>query len=235
VAIDPLSLINMPLKVWIALGIEFLVFALLLFLAAGTIMWTAGWAFLILFFGGAMAITLVLARLDPALLDERMKPPIQPGQPLWDRIFLCAVILLWLGWLILMGLDAVRFRWSVMPIWLQLIGLVGIALSFWICYRTFRENTFLAPVVRIQKERGHKVISTGPYSIVRHPLYSAVLIMLPSTGLMLGSWYGLASSFLINAAIVFRTWMEDDKLKQELDGYADYAVRVRYRLLPFVW
>ena len=80
-------------------------------------------------FGGAMAITLVLARLDPALLEERMKPPIQPGQPLWDRIFLCAVILLWLGWLILMGLDAVRFRWSVMPIWLQLIGLVGIALS----------------------------------------------------------------------------------------------------------
>jgi protein-S-isoprenylcysteine O-methyltransferase Ste14 len=225
----------MPVKVWIALGVEFLVFALLLFVAAGTIMWPAGWAFLILFFGGAIAITLVLARLDPALLAERMKPPFQPGQPLWDKIFLSAMILLWLGWLILMGLDAVRFRWSVMPKWLQLIGPVGISLSFWICYRTFRENTFLAPVVRIQKERGHKVISTGPYSIVRHPLYSAVLVMLPSTALMLGSWYGVAASFLINAAIVFRTWMEDGKLKQELDGYADYAVRVRYRLLPFIW
>jgi protein-S-isoprenylcysteine O-methyltransferase Ste14 len=225
----------MPVKVWIVLGVEFLVFALLLFLPAGTMMWSAGWAFLILFFGGAMAITLVLARHDPALLAERMKPPIQPGQPLWDKILLCVVILLWLAWLVLMGLDAVRFRWSVMPKWLQLIGVVGVALSFWICYRTFRENTFLAPVVRIQKERGHKVISTGPYSIVRHPLYSAVLIMLLSTALMLGSWYGVAASFLINAAIVFRTWMEDCKLKRELDGYAAYAVRVRYRLLPFVW
>lgn len=225
----------MPVKVWIVLGVEFLVFALLLFLPAGTIMWSAGWAFLILFFAGAVAITLVLARHDPALLAERMKPPIQPGQPLWDKILLCVVILLWLGWLILMGLDAVRFRWSVMSKWLQLIGAVGIALSFWVCYRVFRENTFLAPVVRIQKERGHKVISTGPYSIVRHPLYSAALIMLPSTALMLGSWYGVAVSFLINAAIVFRTWMEDCKLKRELDGYAAYAVRVPYRLLPFVW
>jgi protein-S-isoprenylcysteine O-methyltransferase Ste14 len=225
----------MPVKVWIVLGVEFLVFALLLFLPAGTIMWSAGWAFLILFFAGAVAITLVLARHDPALLAERMKPPIQPGQPLWDKILLCVVILLWLGWLILMGLDAVRFRWSVMSKWLQLIGAVGIALSFWICYRVFRENTFLAPVVRIQKERGHKLISTGPYSIVRHPLYSAALIMLPSTALMLGSWYGVAVSFLINAAIVFRTWMEDCKLKRELDGYAAYAVRVPYRLLPFVW
>jgi len=225
----------MPGKVWIVLGVECLVFALLLFLSAGTIKWSAGWAFLILFFGGAMAITLVLARHDSALLAERMKPPIQPGQPLWDKILLCVVILLWLAWLILMGLDAVRFRWSVMPEWLQWIGVVGIALSFWICYRTFRENTFLAPVVKIQKERGHKVISTGPYAIVRHPLYSAVLIMLPSTGLMLGSWYGVAASFLINAAIIFRTWMEDGKLKQELDGYAAYADRVRYRLLPFVW
>jgi len=225
----------MPVKVWIVLGVEFLVFALLLFLPAGTIMWSAGWAFLILFFAGAVAITLVLARHDPALLAERMKPPIQPGQPLWDKILLCVVILLWLGWLILMGLDAVRFRWSVMSKWLQLIGAVGIALSFWICYRVFRENTFLAPVVRIQKERGHKVISTGPYSIVRHPIYSAALIMLPSTALMLGSWYGVAVSFLINAAIVFRTWMEDCKLKRELDGYAAYAVRVPYRLLPFVW
>jgi len=111
----------------------------------------------------------------------------------------------------------------------------GLALSFWISYRTFWENTFLAPVVKIQKERGHKVVSTGPYAVVRHPLYSAVLIMLPSTALMLGSWYGLAASFLISGAIIFRTVMEDRKLTRELDGYADYAARVRYRLVPLVW
>ena len=225
----------MPAKVWIVIGVEFLIFAVLLFISAGTILWPAGWAFIILFFGGAVGITFVLARYDPALLEERMKSPIQRDQPLWDKIFLCLAIVLWLGWLILMGLDAGRFHWSVMPIGLQAAGGASVALSFWICYRTFRENTFLAPVVKIQKERGHKVVSTGPYAVVRHPLYSAVLIMLPSTALMLGSWYGLAGSFLINGAILFRTVMEDRKLMRELEGYEDYAARVRYRLVPFIW
>jgi protein-S-isoprenylcysteine O-methyltransferase Ste14 len=225
----------MPTKVWIVMGIEFLIFALLLFVSAGTLAWPAGWAFMILFFGGGVAITFVLAREDPDLLEERMKSPIQRNQPLWDKILLCIVIVLWLGWLVLMGLDAGRFRWSVMPYWLQLAGGAAVVVTFWICYRTFRENTFLAAVVRIQKERGHKVVSTGPYAVVRHPLYSAVLIMLPSTALMLGSWYGLAASSLINGAIIFRTVMEDRTLTRELEGYADYAAHVRYRLVPFIW
>jgi protein-S-isoprenylcysteine O-methyltransferase Ste14 len=212
-----------------------LIFAVLLFISAGTILWPAGCAFIILFFGGAAGITFVLARYDPALLRERMKSPIQRDQPLWDKIFLCLVIVLWLGWLILMGLDAGRFHWSVMPVGLQVAGGAIVALAFWICYRTFRENTYLAPVVRIQKERGHKVVSTGPYAVVRHPLYSAVLIMLPSIALMLGSWYGLTGSFLIGGAILFRTVMEDQKLMRELEGYAEYAARVRYRLVPFIW
>src|SRR5580692_7367944 len=145
------------------------------------------------------------------------------------------VILLWLGWLILMGLDAVRFRWSVMPKWLQLIGVVGIVLSFWICYCTFRENTFLAPVVRIQKERGHKVISTGPYSIVRHPLYAGALLLMPATSLLLGSWYGVLGSVVVAAGVVIRTLMEEKTLLRELEGYPEYARRVRYRLIPFAW
>jgi protein-S-isoprenylcysteine O-methyltransferase Ste14 len=225
----------MSAKIWLVIGIEFLIFGLLLFVSAGTIAWLAGWEFMILFFGGALAITLVLARHDPSLLAERMKSPIQREQPLWDKIFLCLMIVLWLGWLILMGLDAGRYHWAVVPDWLQLTGIAGVVLAFWISYRTFRENTFLAPVVKIQKERGHQVVSTGPYAIVRHPLYSAVLIMLPSTALMLGSWYGVAASFVLNGAILFRTVMEDQTLKIELQGYPEYAARVRYRLVPFVW
>ena len=225
----------MPGRVWIVIGVEFLIFATLLFVSAGTLLWLAGWAFLLLFFGEAVVITFFLARHDPALLDERMKSPIQRDQPLWDKILLCFVIVLWLGWLILMGLDAGRYRWSVMPRWLPLAGAAGVVLSFWICNRTFRENTFLAPVVRIQKERGHTVVSTGPYAVVRHPLYSAVLIMLPSTALMLGSWYGLAVSFVLNGAILIRTVMEDRKLKLELPGYVEYATRIRYRLVPGIW
>ena len=107
--------------------------------------------------------------------------------------------------------------------------------SFAMMVRVFRENTFLTAEVRIQDERGHKVISTGPYAVVRHPLYSAVLIYLPSTALLLGSWWGLASSFLLSGGLAFRTAMEDRELRRGLEGYTQYAARVRYRLIPFVW
>ena len=225
----------MPAKVWITLAIEFAIFALLLFASAGTITWPAGWAFLILFFVAALIISLMLARHDPALLEERMKMRLQRGQPLWDKIFLPTLVFVWLGWLILMGLDTVRWRWSDMPTWLQIIGGTGIVFAFWIFYRTYQENTFLAAVVKIQRERGHRVISTGPYAVVRHPLYAGALILLPSTALLLGSWYGLLVSIGLIAAIVFRTIMEDRMLMRELEGYPEYAARVRYRLVPFAW
>ena len=96
-------------------------------------------------------------------------------------------------------------------------------------------NPFLAAVVRIQTERGQRVISTGPYATVRHPLYAAVLIYLPANALLLGSWYGLAVSFVLSIGIVFRTAMEDRELQRGLEGYAEYAARVRYRLIPLVW
>jgi protein-S-isoprenylcysteine O-methyltransferase Ste14 len=180
-------------------------------------------------------ITLFLARHDPALLAERMKMRVEKDQPLWDKVFLLAMMVGWCGWLPLMGLDAVRFRWSAMPLWLQCAGGALMLLSFRMIGHVFRENTFLAPVVRIQTERGHKVISTGPYAIVRHPLYAAVLIYLPANALLLGSWYGLAGSFVLSGGLVFRTAMEDRELRRGLAGYTEYAARVRYRLIPFVW
>jgi protein-S-isoprenylcysteine O-methyltransferase Ste14 len=145
------------------------------------------------------------------------------------------MIVVWCAWLVLMGLDAVRFHWSVMPVWLQCAAAALMVLSFRMIGRVFRENTFLAAVVKIQTERGHRVISTGPYAVVRHPLYSAVLIYLPATALLLGSWYGLAASFILSGGIAFRTAMEDRELRRGLEGYTEYAARVRYRLIPFVW
>lgn len=225
----------MGAKVWLTLAVEAVIFSALLFGAAGTIRWPAGWAYLILFFVGALWITLFLARHDPALLAERMKMRVEKDQPLWDKVFLLAMMVAWCGWLPLMGLDAVRFRWSAMPVWLQCAGGALMLLSFRMFGRVFRENTFLAPVVRIQTERGHKVISTGPYAIVRHPLYAAALIYLPANALLLGSWYGLAGSFVLSGGLVFRTAMEDRELHRGLAGYTEYAARVRYRLIPFVW
>jgi len=225
----------MGVKVWLTLAVEALIFSALLFGAAGTIRWPAGWAYLILFLVGALWITLFLARHDPALLAERMKLPVQKSQPLWDKILILLMFVAWCVWLVLMGLDAIRFRWSVMPVWLQCAGGALMLLSFRMFGRVFRENTFLAPVVRIQTERGHKVISTGPYAIVRHPLYAATLIYLPANALLLGSWHGLAASLVFAGLLVFRTAMEDRELRRGLAGYTEYAARVRYRLIPFVW
>ena len=225
----------MVIKVCIILGGEVLFFSALLFGAAGTVRWPAAWAYLILFVAGALWITLWLARRDPALLAERLKSPMQEGQPFWDKFFILLMTVAWCAWLVLIGLDAVRFRWSVMPLWLQCAGADLVVLSFWMIGRVFRENPFLTAVVRIQTERGHTVVSTGPYAIVRHPLYVSMLIYLPATALVLGSWAGLAASAVFVGALVFRTAMEDRELQRGLAGYPEYAARVRYRLIPFIW
>ncbi len=209
-------------KVWIKLGVNFLVFAVLLSGSSGTLVWPAAWAFLILFFGGLVLITRALARDDPALLDERMKPLIQKGQPLWDKIVMASFAGLFAFWLILIGLDAGRFRWSVMPAGLQWLGAGGILISMWVCSRIFQVNPFLA-----------KVVTKGPYGFVRHPLYAATLLLLPSAALMLGSWFGIAATIPLAGALILRKALEDRELHRRLDAYADYAQRVRCRLVPW--
>jgi protein-S-isoprenylcysteine O-methyltransferase Ste14 len=224
----------MNMKVWFGFGRGFLLCALPLFGAAGTLLWPAAWVFLALVFGAGLLITRMLAKHDPALLEERMKPIVQKDQPRWDRILLPILIVLWACWLALMGLDA-RYGWSAMPVWLQWIGGAGIALAMWLWFLIFRENTFLAPVVKIQTERGHKVVSTGPYAVVRHPMYAVALLLFAASTLLLGSWYGLIAALALAALLVLRTALEDRELKRGLAGYTDYAGRVRYRLIPLVW
>ena len=185
-----------------------LVFAALLFAAAGRLNWPAAWLFILVFFGLSQWVMLRLAYRDPALLAERLKPPMQRGQPLWDKIFLATMSLVWIGWLVLIGLDA-RFRWSVFPVPLQAAGAAGIALGYAIIARVLDENTFLAPVVKIQKERGHRVISTGPYAIVRHPMYAGAAILIPSVALMLGSWPGLAAALVMLGGLACRVPLEE--------------------------
>ena len=219
----------------LALIAEFAVFAALLFVSAGTVLWTAGWVFMAIFFGFALGITLWVGREDPELLAQRLSSPIQRGQPLWDRVFVAALLLLFVVWLILMPLDAVRFGWSVVPGWLQLLGAVGLALSFYVIFLTFRENTYLAPVVKLQQERDQSVVSTGPYRYVRHPLYASMFLFFPGGALLLGSWWGLLLCSVLLGLLVWRTAIEDRMLTNELAGYDEYARDVRYRLIPRVW
>ncbi|CAA9458495.1 MAG: hypothetical protein AVDCRST_MAG28-2887 [uncultured Rubrobacteraceae bacterium] len=208
----------------------------LLFIPAGTIGWMAGWIFMALLCGVTLLTLCMLSRNDPELLRERMSSPIQRDQPLWDKVLLSALLLLlFVAWLILMPLDAVRFDWSDVPLWLQALGALGTLLSYYGMYLTFWENAYLYPVVKLQEERGQSVVTTGPYRYVKHPLYACALVFFVSTALLLGSWLGLLLSLALIALIILRTALEDRMLKSGPAGYAEYANTVTYRLVPHVW
>lgn len=211
------------------------IFAVILLGAAGRIDWVQGWILLALFWLPGLGFTFVLAKLDPALLAERMKPPVQEGQPLWDRIFMLAMGITFVGWLVAMGLDAGRYRWSHMPVWLSVLGAAMMLASWWLNYRVARANTFLASVVRIQTERGQHVISTGPYAVVRHPFYSSAALLMFGTALVLGSWLGVGLAAVLVAFMSTRVFGEERELRAKLPGYDDYAAKVRYRLIPYIW
>jgi len=162
-----------------------------------------------------------------------MKSPFQRGQPLVGQAGDGRADAFVSGWLVLMGLDAVRFHWSTMPSWLQFSGGAGLLVSSWLIDLVFRENHYLIPVVRIQEDRGHQVVATGPYAVVRHPLYAAAFVLLTSIALLLGSWWGLVGAMALTALMVLRTALEDRTLMRELAGYPDYAARVRFPVAAF--
>ena len=211
-----------------------LFFTLPLFLAAGTIVWLAGWIFLVLFFSFVFVITLWLFRHNPDLLKERMTMT-SPDQKAWDKVGFAVIYVVFLAWLVLMPLDAVRFHWSQVPGLLQVAGAIVLVCSFYLFFVTFRENSYLSAMVRIQKDRGQTVVSTGPYHYVRHPMYAAALLFLFGTALLLGSWYGLLVALLLVGMIAVRAVLEERTLQQELQGYDTYMAQVKYRLIPHVW
>ena len=213
----------------------FLTFALPLFLVAGTLAWLAGWIYLALFFSFVIAITFWLSRYNPDLLNERMAVN-KPDQKAWDKVFMYGLIsIVFLAWLVLMPLDAVRFRWSHVPIWLQVVGVVILLCSFYLFFITYRENSYLSGMVRIQKDRGQKVVTTGPYHYIRHPMYAAALLLFIGTPLLLGSWYGLLGGLIVEVMVAIRAVLEERVLRKELEGYDAYMEQVKYRLIPYVW
>jgi protein-S-isoprenylcysteine O-methyltransferase Ste14 len=208
---------------------------LVLFGAAGSIAWPGAWIFLAEMILFALVGGLWLAKRDPGLVAERLGPPIQKAQPTADKILLTVLILMIIAALIVMALDAVRFGWSYVPPWVQVVGELVLLLSLWIGFWTLRENSFAAPVVKIQEDRGQTVITTGPYRLVRHPLYVGALLFIAGTSLLLGSGWGLVAVPVLAALLAVRIRIEEKALRAGLAGYDDYALRVRYRLIPHVW
>jgi protein-S-isoprenylcysteine O-methyltransferase Ste14 len=215
--------------------LSLVVMGAILFLAAGDLRWPQGWIFLVEIGASSFAVSIWLLRHDPALLASRLAPPLQRDQEQWDRIFMAVLLVAFVAWMALIGLDARRFRWSAVPVWSQVLGASLIALCMILCWQVFRFNTFAAPQVKIQPGRAQQVITEGPYRFVRHPMYAGGSLLFIGTPLLLGSWYGLLAAPILIVAVSTRIVAEERMLRRELVGYDDYAKRVRYRLLPGLW
>src|ERR1700737_4061815 len=206
----------------------------LLFVPAGTLHWPAAWVFLSTIAILGIAAGLCLAKTDPALLAGGMRPLMQNDQPAAEKNFMLVFGFVALVWFVAIGLDR-RYHASDVPLALQAPGLAMLVFSTGFIMWVMRENSFAAPVVKLQTERGHRVISTGPYAWVRHPMYSGTVLFFVGMPLLLGSWWGVALSPLFILLFAIRAGIEERALLAGLPAYADYAARVRYRLLPGVW
>ena len=211
----------------IALGV-------LLFASAGSLHWPAAWVFLAVSAILGPLCGLWLAKTDPALLAERMRPTFQAEQPAADKKFMLAFVAATVAWLVAMGLDR-RMHASGIPLPLQVLGLAMYLLSTAFIMWVFRENSFAAPVVKVQAERHHHVVSSGPYAFVRHPMYSGIMLFFFGVPLLLGSWWGVAIAPVFAVLFAIRARIEERALVEGLPDYADYAARVRYRLVPGIW
>ena len=213
----------------------FAVMGSVLFGAAGTITWAAAWVFLVTFFAFVLFLARWLMVHNPGLLYERLTAGGFRNQVSWDKIFFPAMNVYVVAWLALMALDAVRFHWSHMPLVVQAAGMAVLLCSYALLFATFRANAYLSPVVRLQRERGQTVVTTGPYRCLRHPMYAAAGLMVVGVALVLGSWTGLAVSVSITGALAWRAVQEERTLAAELSGYQAYQAQVKYRFIPFVW
>ena len=210
------------------------VFIFLLFVPAGTAAWPAAWVFLVMMFAFTIALSVWLMRFDPELLDERMSGIGKADQKTWDKVLLAFTGIAFVAWLVVMGLDR-RFKLSHVPPWAMVLGAAMLAISFIVFYLTFRENSYLSTAVRVQKERSHVVVSTGPYARVRHPLYAGFVLYALGTALLLGSWLGVIGALVLIVLTAYRAVLEERVLREELEGYGVYMDRVRWRLAPRVW
>lgn len=227
-----------------------IIYPLLILFISGDWFWIEGWIFSIWFIGVFSLCIIYLYHKDPELLAERFKRPGSANQEGWDKYFLYVLLILWLVWFVIMPLDK-RFGWTAsLPIFsqankfiiipqlyfcLKILGGIGLLISSFFLYRSFTDNTFLSPLVRIQTERKHRVISTGVYSFVRHPMYLGSILWFIGTPLLFGSCYGFLISVILAFLLTVRIIGEEKMLVKGLEGYADYKKKVKYRLIPFIW
>jgi len=223
------------LKLIYAVVMQTVIFGLLLFFPAGTLAWPRAWVFI----GGMVAgtaVTIFYLRGDEGLINERLKGPLQRGQPLVDKIVLNLFLITFFALFVFIPLDVFRFRLLAEPgALMSLLGLGLIAGGWSVIALALHENTFATGVVRYQDERHQRVIDSGIYSQVRHPMYAGGVPFIIGCCLWLGSYAAALLASVPIALIALRILIEERFLRQELDGYRAYTERTRYRLIPFIW
>jgi len=206
--------------------------ALLIF--SGKLDWLNAWVYLIVSLLDTTIIFIVLGIKNPEMLNERGKL-VKKGTKLFDRVFYVLWMPLILISMVIMAWDAIRFRWSSMASWTFIIGILitipGLILGLW----AMLSNPYFELTVRIQEERDHRVITSGPYKLIRHPGYTGEILNLISIPFILGSVWGFVSIGIINLIFIIRTALEDRTLRKELQGYEEYANQTRYKLVPYIW
>jgi protein-S-isoprenylcysteine O-methyltransferase Ste14 len=223
---------RLRLKAFAGLLLLFVAMAALLFIAAGTSDYWQAWIFLAVYFGSSLALTLYLMKEDPALLQRRMRGgPTAEKEPV-QKIIMLITSLGFVGLLVVPALDH-RFAWSQMPPHMALAGDVLVGAGLLAIFFVFRENSFTSATIELAPDQ--KVISSGPYALVRHPMYSGALVMLLGMPIALGSWWGVLVVVAMLPALIWRLLEEEKFLAENLAGYVAYQDSVRYRLLPWVW
>jgi protein-S-isoprenylcysteine O-methyltransferase Ste14 len=223
---------RLAFRAWLSLAALAAIMSALLFGCAGTLRYAHAWVYLSLFFALSALITLDLLRRDPALLQRRLKGgPTAEGRPLQRLIMLGASV----GFVSLLVVPALDFRygWSSVPVTGVVIGNAMFAVGFGFIGRVYRENTYTSATIEVTA--GQRVIDTGPYALVRHPMYASALLYLIGTPLALGSYWGFLGLVFMLPFLVWRLLDEEHLLARELPGYAAYQARVRYRLIPGLW
>jgi protein-S-isoprenylcysteine O-methyltransferase Ste14 len=224
-------MINAKLKVWRLLAISYALIALALFLSAGTVNYWRAWVFLAVSAGASIPLTLHVSN-DPRLSANRTTAgPAAEQRPI-QKIIVLLLGLPAVAAFIVPGLDR-RFGWSDMPPWLSIAGDLMILAAMWMAFRVFRENAFGSATIEVAE--GQKVISSGPYAVVRHPMYASAAVYFVGAALALGSAWGLVPALLTIAGLVFRLFDEERFLAANLPGYADYCAKVRWRLAPGIF
>jgi protein-S-isoprenylcysteine O-methyltransferase Ste14 len=214
--------------------ISLIIGLMVLFISAGTLAWINGWLYTGLVSIYWVISTVVLARVNPEMLNARGNV-VKKGTKGFERIWVVIYPTLTFVNLVVMGFDAVRFQWSFMPFWLAILGIVILIPACVIATWAMAVNKFFEWTARIQDDRQQYVCTTGPYKIMRHPGYAGGIVSLLAYPFILGSWWGFMLSGILTIIIVIRTALEDSMLQNELPGYREYAKQVKYRLIPLVW